>query len=319
MPNTKNPRHGSLQYWPRKRAKRQTPRVRAWANISEAKPLGFPGYKVGMTHVIITDNKPNSQTKGEEISLPATIIECPPIKIASIVFYKNIINGSRVISAIPSLKLDKEIKRKITITKNAKNKIDDIKDYDDVRILVYTQPKLTTIGKKKPELFEISLGGKKEEKLAWIKENLNKEIKVQDVLKSGQLVDSHAVTKGKGIQGQVKRHGISLKSHKSQKSRRKAVLASEGDAKVQYWAHQAGQMGYHLRMQHNLWLISVGENPEDINKKSGYHRYGVIKNPYLLVKGSVQGSSKRLIILTQPIRANRKKQVEAPTIQEIVK
>jgi len=321
MPTKRKPRDGSLQYWPRKRAKKQTPRVRSWVNGEEAKPLGFPGYKVGMTQVIITDNKPTSMTKGQDISMPVTIIECPPIKTASIVFYKKTQNGSKIISSIPSLKINKELKRKISVPKAAKKKIEDIKpeDYDDIRILVYTQPKLTTIGKKKPELFEISLGGKKEEQLAWVKENLDKEIKVQDILKPGQSLDVHAVTKGRGVQGAVKRHGIGLKSHKSQKSRRKAVLGAEGDAKVKYTAHQAGQTGYHLRMQHNIWLIKINEKSEEVNNKGGFKRYGVVKNPCLIVKGSINGPAKRLILLTNPIRPNKKIPTEAPAVQHIRK
>ena len=51
------PRHGSMQFWPRKRARRMYPRVRSWADCKDAKPLGFAGYKVGMTHVIYVDNK----------------------------------------------------------------------------------------------------------------------------------------------------------------------------------------------------------------------------------------------------------------------
>ena len=87
-----NPRHGSMQFWPRKRAKRQYARVRTWPKTTELKFLGFAGYKVGMTHSIIIDNKANSITKGESKSIPITIIECPPLKIASIRFYKTSLN-----------------------------------------------------------------------------------------------------------------------------------------------------------------------------------------------------------------------------------
>ena len=68
MPKTRNPRHGSMQYWPRKRAKRSFPRIRSWGASKENKPLGFAGYKVGMTHVMIVDNygilhPPNAETR----------------------------------------------------------------------------------------------------------------------------------------------------------------------------------------------------------------------------------------------------------------
>ena len=321
MPKTHKPRSGSLQYWPRKRAKRAYARVRSWPASTEAKPLGFAGYKVGMTHIVFTDNRSNSMTKGKDISMPVTIIECPALKTASIIFYKNTPYGLKIVSSIPSTKLNKELKRKMPIPKSAKIKLENIKpeDYDDMRILVYTQPRLTTIGKKKPELFELALGGKKEEKLAWLKENLAKEIKVQDILKPGQLLDAHGVTKGMGLQGPVKRQGIGLRSHKSEKSRRKAVLAAEGDAKVQYTAHQSGQTGYHLRIQHNLWLIKIGEKPEEINNKCGFKRYGIVKNPCLVVKGSIQGPAKRLVLFTSPLRPNKKIPTEGPAVQYVSK
>ena len=80
MPTTRKPRKGSMQFWPRKRAKKQTARVRSWASSKEIKPLGFAGYKAGMTHAIVIDNRQKSLTKGEKISTPVTVIECPVIK-----------------------------------------------------------------------------------------------------------------------------------------------------------------------------------------------------------------------------------------------
>ena len=88
MPTIRKPRKGSLGVWPRVRAKRHYSRVRAWADSKDNKPLGFAGYKVGMTHMGIIDNRATSTTKAEEIVIPATIIECPPLKSFSIIFYK---------------------------------------------------------------------------------------------------------------------------------------------------------------------------------------------------------------------------------------
>ncbi len=88
MPTRKSPRKGSLQYWPRKRSKKALARVRSWPESKEAKLLGFAGYKAGMTHLLVTDNRPNSITKGAEIFMPVTVIECPAIKVLGINFYK---------------------------------------------------------------------------------------------------------------------------------------------------------------------------------------------------------------------------------------
>ena len=73
-----------MQFWPRKRAKSILPSANwpAFRNISGdgARILGFIGYKVGMTHLLINDNNPHSLTKGTEIFCPVTIVECPPLK-----------------------------------------------------------------------------------------------------------------------------------------------------------------------------------------------------------------------------------------------
>ncbi len=319
MPTKRKPRYSSLQYWPRKRVKSETARVRSWASIKEAKPLGFAGYKAGMTHLIVSDNRPTSKTNGESISMPVTVIECPPLKVASVVLYKKSGYGVDVSSQILADKLDKELSKKISVPKKPKKKkLDDIKpdDFDDLRILVYTQPKMTGIGKKRPELFELAIGGKKEDKLSFAKERIGKEISVNEVFAEGQQVDIHSVTKGKGLQGPVKRHGIGLKSHKSEKSRRAGVLGSEGDAKVRFYSHQSGQHGYHLRTEYNKWLLKIGE-AKDANPKGDFLRYGKLNSTIVLVKGSLPGPAKRLVRFNLAIRPTRKIPKDAPAIELI--
>ncbi len=316
MAKSHKPRSGTLQFWPRKRAKRIYPRIRSWTLSKDVKPLAFAGYKVGMTHIIYTDNKSTSMTKGEDISIPITIIECPPLKIASIIFYKKTPYGLTVSARLNTQKFDKELFRKITNPKKSKEVKED--NFDDIRILVYTQPKLTTIGKKKPELFEIALGGNKDEKLTWAKENLGKELKIQDIFQAGQFIDIRGITKGKGFCGPVKRNGVSLRSHKSEKMIRGPANLGCWIGNRQWTVAQPGQHGFHQRMELNKWIVNIGEDPKEINKISGFKRYGVIKNNYLLVKGSIPGPSKRLIVLTSAVR-KIKNIPDAPTIQYINK
>jgi large subunit ribosomal protein L3 len=203
----------------------------------------------------------------------------------------------------------------IPIPKKSKRKIDDIKpeEYDDVRLVVHTQPRLTKIGKKKPEIFEVGVGGNKEAKLKFIKENLGKEIKISDVFAPGMLVNVHSVTKGKGTQGPVRRDGIALKSHKSEKSRRRGVLESEGLRKVTYRAHQQGKTGYNPRTEYNRWIMRISEEGKGIVSKGGFRHYGLVKNSYILIKGSVGGPAKRLIRLSYATRVQNVMR-KAPTI-----
>ena len=316
MPNIRWPRRGSMQFWPRKRAKRHYARVRAWANVKETKPLGFAGYKVGMTHIFYTDNTPNSMTKGEDIPCPVTVIECPALKVASIVFYKQDTFGLSAVSQILADKIDKELGRKLSLPKKPGKKIEDIKDFDDVRLLVYTQPKLTNTGRKKPEIFEIALGGKKDEKLAYAKEKLGKEISISDVFKEGEQIDVHGITKGKGFQGPVKRFGVKIRSHKAEKTKRGpgSLGGWKGQGGIMYRVAHAGTMGYHTRTDYNKWLLKISNKADGINPKGGFKRYGVVKSDYALIKGSIFGPPHRIVRLNLATRPNKKIHSEAPAI-----
>lgn len=319
MGKSHKPRSGSMQFWPRKRANRPYTRVRSWPILKENKPVGFAGYKVGMTHLHFIDNSKASITKNQEIMIPCTVIECPPLKSASIILYKKDVYGLHAKKSINAEKLDKELAKKIRIPKKAKSEEINPNDYQDIRLLVYTQPKLTTIGKKKPELFEIGLGGSVEEKFNFAKEKLGKEITISDVFQAGNQVDVSAVTKGKGFQGPVKRFGIAIRSHKSEKVIRGpgSLGGWKGQGHFMYRIAHAGQTGYHQRKEYNKWILKVGEDPKEINPLGGFKNYGLVKSNYILIKGSIAGPRKRLIKLISPARPNNKIPKEAPQIKYI--
>ncbi len=329
MPNVKRPRHGTMQYWPRKRAKRAYARVRSLPTSSEAKPLEFAGYKAGMTHVQAIDNRPNAMTKGEEISFPVTIIECPPLKVMGIHIYKNTTNGLILTKTILNQKQNKELERKIRLPKKAETeqKLNEaeplIQDpaIADIRLLVHTQPKLTGIGKKKPEVFEIKIGGKIPDKWNYAKENLGKELTIDVTFKEGQSIDVHSITKGKGFQGPVKRFGVSLRSHKSEKTKRGpgSLGAWNAQGHITYRVAHAGQMGFHQRTEYNKWLLKISKNPEEVNQSSGIKHYGNVKSHFLLLKGSVPGAAHRLIRLVSSIRKNKRMPEKPIDIQLIAK
>ncbi len=310
MPTIRSPRRGSLQFWPRKKAKKIIPRIRSWAKSKEGKILGFLGYKAGMTHINMRDNS-ESVNKGNMISVPVTVIECPPLRILGIRFYKKRDDVLNPLSMLLSSKIDKELARKIKIKKSQEPK-----EFDDLRLVVYSQPKLIGIGKKKPDLFELEISGDKETKLKIAKEYLDKEIKLNDVFNEGNFVDVHGVTTGKGFQGTVKRYGVIIRQHKSEKTKRGiGTLGAWTPKRVSYTVPQPGKMGYHLRTEYNKWLLKTGDKPEEINPKGGFLHYGLIKNNYLLLKGSIPGPVKRPIILTEPIRPkNKGYQIEIKTI-----
>ncbi len=302
MPTKKSPRKGSLQFWPRKRAAKFLPSVN-WRAINSKKIIkGFIGYKAGMASAIVKDNTPHSMTKGKKIAIPVTIIECPPMKILSVRFYKNGIVSKEVLVE----KIEKEMKKKIKFPKKISEKAENIptEKYDDIRIICYSQAKKTGI-KKTPDISEIGLNGSIEEKLNFIKENIGKEISISQVFEKGELADIRGLTKGKGLVGPVKRFGLTLKSHKSEKGvRRPGSLGPWHPARVTFRAPQAGQMGMFTRVIYNNKIVEVSK-PEQ-RKINNIKNFGNIKTDYILIRGSIQGASKRQLIITSPLRQTRK-------------
>jgi len=323
MPNIRRPRKGSMQFWPRKRANRMYPRVRGWSNqhFDKAMLLGFSGYKVGMTHLMGVDTKKTSPTRDDEISVPVTVIECPPLKIFSARFYKQNAYGFIVAKEF-IFKPSKDMMRTISMPKDVPDikELDSLNpdDYAYISALVYTQPRLAGVSKKKPETFELKLSGTNKEKLDFIKSRVDKDIMVDEVFKEAQTVDVRGVTRGRGIQGPVRRFGISLKQHKTEKGRRQPGSRGAWCAQqhTMYRTAYSGQTGFHQRTQLNLQIMKIGTKPEEINPKDGFVHYGNVKTTYLLIKGSVQGSKKRMIILTQPLR-RVKREMPLPTITHI--
>src|SRR3989338_629271 len=306
MAAPKSPRKGSLQFWPRKRAKKVLPRVN-WNVIptGSVKNLkGFIAYKAGMTSALVKDKTQNSMTKDKEIIIPATILECPPLKIFSVRFYKN----NQLVKEILAGQLDKELKRTVKLPKKTPEKIDNIKleEYDDISIIVYSQPKKIGI-KKRPDLEEIGLAGSFDEKISFVKENLNKEISIFDVFNGWQIADLRGLTKGKGFSGPVKRFGIKLRFHKTEKGQRKVgSIGPWHPARVTFRVPMAGQMGMFTRVHYKQKIISLGKKPKNDNEKlKNIKNYGDIKSDYILIAGSVQGPAKRQLLITAPLRGSK--------------
>lgn len=314
MPRKHRPRKGSLQFWPRKRAAKLLPSAN-WKTIEQRTDkkeglLGFIAYKAGMANALVEDLTPNSMTLNEQIVLPCTVLECPAMKVLSIRLYKD----GKVSTEIISDSLEKELKRKIKLPKNIdklKKRLEEVKNelsnYDDLRLVCYTQPKLARI-KKKPDICEIGIKAESLEKKFEIAKNfLGKEIGVEEVFSPQEVVDVKGVTKGKGLQGPVKRFGIGLKSHKSEKGvRRPGSLGAWTPAKVTFRAPMAGQLGFFTRVQYNNHILFIGKR-EEAEKLRHFDGYGIIKNPFLVIKGSLQGTKKRPLLITAPQRKSKKK------------
>lgn len=302
MSKKSRPRFGSLQFWPRKRARKILHSVN-WKPIKHGDKegiLGFIGYKVGMATAVVKDNTDKSMTKGKKLFIPATILEVPHMKIFSVRFYKY---GKVMKEVVVSN--DKELKRKLKVPKELKvGELDKIKDYDDLRVIVYSVVKQTSV-KKTPDLIELAVVSG--DKLGFVKGLVGKEISLKDLLK-WNLVDVRGLTTGKGLVGPVKRFGIGLKQHKSEKGvRRPGSLGPWHPARVTFRTPMAGQLGMFSRVHYNLNVLHSGSASENkINKKEGFKDYGNVKTNYVVLRGSVQGPTKRQILVTPAMRPTKK-------------
>jgi len=305
-----------MGFSPRKRAASQVPHIRSWPEVDgEPRVQGFVGYKAGMTHVLMVDPRKYSTTAGQEIHVPVTVLETPPIKVAAIRVYEKEAYGLKCLGELWAKKLDKELARHHPVPKKVREKEFWKRvgegDVADVRVIVYTQPyKISGVPKKKPDVIELRVGGGNvEDRLEFAKSKLGAEIKVKEFASVGKLVDVIAVTKGKGFQGHVKRWGVKLLHHKNRKHRRMiGTLGPWYPNYVRPTVPQAGQTGYHQRTEYNKQVLIVGEKGEEITPKGGFLHYGVIRTHYVALKGSVPGPAKRLVVMRDPVRAR-----EVPT------
>ncbi|MFQ6127624.1 MAG: 50S ribosomal protein L3 [Thermoplasmata archaeon] len=310
MPRKHKPRHGSMGFSPRKRARSEVPRFSSWPDISDGPRVqGFAGYKAGMTHVLVVDYRKSSTTSGQEVQVPVTVVEVPPMKVAAVRLYKKTPYGLKTVTEIWAQKLDKQLRRRLPVPKKYDSekvwKKVDATEVDEVRVLVYTQPYLVmSVPKKTPEIMENRIGGGTiEERLEYAKKIIGKEIKIQDFTREGDIIDVAAVTKGKGFGGHHKRWGTKLLSHKDSKKRRGVgTTGSFTPGYTRPTVPQAGQIGYHQRTEYNKRVLKIGEDGEEITPKGGFLSYGVLRNGYVLLHGSIPGPTKRLVRFRNAIR-----------------
>ncbi|MCX8158579.1 MAG: 50S ribosomal protein L3 [Candidatus Diapherotrites archaeon] len=308
------PRSGSLAFYPRKRAARQRPRVNLIkVESKEAKPINFIGYKVGMLHILATNARKGSVLFGQEVSIPLTVIECPPVKVFGVRAYEKITGGKKVVLELTS-EPNKYLQKKIRSFKKTKTKeqtkidgLDKIKDkICEIRLVCHTQPYKTGIGKKKPDIYEVGISGPIEKQIEYAKEKLGKEISVTEIFKENEFVDVTAVTKGKGFQGVIKRFGVKIQPRKAKTRRTVGSIGPWHPPLIMWTVPRPGQMGYHTRTEYNKKIIKIEKDFSKINPASGFTNYGLVKNECLLLVGSIPGSVKRPISLRVTSRKPKK-------------
>jgi large subunit ribosomal protein L3 len=298
-----------MGFSPRKRASSQVPKFNSWPQTDDGPRIqGFAGFKAGMTHALVVDYRKTSTTTGQEVQVPVTVIEVPPMKVAGVRFYQNTSDGSKTLSEIWASKLDELLRKRFPIPKKTSKdawKEIDAKAVDEVRLITYTQPALVSgVPKKVPEIMELHVGGgTTEERIDYAKKRLGKTIEIEEFTSAGKFVDVAAITKGKGFGGPVKRWGIKLLDHKNSKHRRLAgTIGTFYPGYTRPTVPMAGQIGYHQRTEHNKRVLKIGDEGEEINPSGGFLHYGNVKNGYVILHGSVPGPPKRLIRMRDAAR-----------------
>lgn len=295
-------------------------------------------YKAGMTHILRDVNKPGSKVHKKEVIEAVTILEAPPLVAVGVVGYIATPRGLRTLGTVWAQHLSDEAKRRFyknwykskkkAFTNYAKKYEEDggkeieatlekLKKYCTVvRVIVHTQIKLVKLRQKKAHFMEIQVnGGSVSDKIDYARSLFEKEIPISSVFNKNEMIDVIAVTKGKGFEGVITRWGVTRLPRKSHRGLRKvACIGAWHPARVQYTVARAGQNGYHHRTERNKKVYMLGKKGDnascttetDLTKKSitpmgGFVRYGEINEDWIMLKGCVPGTKKRVITLRKSL------------------
>jgi len=324
------PRRGSMAFYPRVRARSLESRIRSWAdpNLEKSSLLGFAGYKVTNLNVLSVDDREKTPNFGKNVMNSSTLIATPPLKIIGIRAYSETTYGKNVIFDAFAKDTDKYLTKKAAF-KFKEGKLEEINTQVDkikhVVAIVSSYPNSASLSQKKPFVWEIPIGGKDaKSKIDYVVSNFGKQVNIKDVFEAGQFIDISAITRGKGVEGPITRFGVKRKQHKSRKSvRALGTLGPISPAVVTYTVPRQGQRGFHQRTEYNKRILVISNSDKDgdlhINPKGGFEHYGLLKNDYIIVKGSVAGVPKRLIKMRFPMRTISKKVIEPKVLEVLVK
>jgi len=207
-----------------------------------------------------------------------------------------------------------------------KRRLDYIRKYGDVvRVIAHSQvKKIKNLRMKKAHVMEIQInGGNVAEKVDFAFKLFEKSVSVKNVFNANECIDTIAITKGHGKKGVVSRFGVAKLPRKTHRGlRRVACIGSWHPGRVRYSVARHGQKGFHHRTEIHKKIYRIGDaiqydedgKPTIFNAKTefdltsknitpmgGFVRYGVVKQDYIMIKGSCPGPKKRPISLRKPI------------------
>jgi large subunit ribosomal protein L3e len=279
------PRHGSLGFLPRKRARRQRGKIKAFPKDDTSKAphmTAFLGYKAGMTHILRDVDKPGSKAHKKEVVEAVTVLETPPMIVVGVVGYVETPQGLRALTTVWAEHLNDECKRRFyknwykskkkAFSRYVKKYADGQKEIDAelarikqycqvVRVIAHTQIRKVKVGQKKAHMMEVQVnGGSIEDKVAFATGLFEKEVPIDAVFAQNEMIDVIGVSKGHGYEGVVTRWGCTRLPRKTHRGLRKvACIGAWHPAKVQWSVPRAGQNGYHHRTEMNKKVYKIGK------------------------------------------------------------
>ncbi len=303
-------------------------RIRAWPKLdatAEPKILAHCGFKAGCVQIVSIDDRDKVPNAGKQLVSLGTVLVTPPVLVLGIRGYSKDNYGRHAEFDVYAEDIPKNIAKEITI-KNIEGSLENaekrLKKIKEIFAIVAVSPRAAGLEQKKPYIFEASVsGGDIAKQFAHVKESLGKEIKIDQIFETGASVDVAAISKGHGWQGVMKRWNVKKKQHKSRKTVREVgSLGPISPQSVMYTVPRAGQTGFHQRVEYDKRIMIMGNTDADeikINPDGGYKHFGLVKGDFIILKGSVPGTYKRLIKLRSQIR-NAPVKVTKPNILEVV-
>ncbi|OWK10943.1 RPL3L [Cervus elaphus hippelaphus] len=149
------------------------------------------------------------------------------------------------------------------------------------------------------------------------------------VFSQSEVIDVIAVTKGRGVKGVTSRWHTKKLPRKTHKGLRKvACIGAWHPARVGCSIARAGQKGYHHRTELNKKIYRIGRGLHtedgkvvknnastsyDVTDKSitplgGFPHYGEVNNDFVMLKGCIAGTKKRVITLRKSLLVHHTRQ-----------
>merc|ERR1712137_418263 len=185
-----------------------------------------------------------------------------------------------------------------------------------IRAICHTQVSKVKIGQKKAHVKEIQInGGDVAKKVDFVTGLFEKEVKVADVFQQDEMIDVIGASRGHGFNGVITRWGCTRLPRKTHRGLRKvACIGTWHPARIQFQVPRSGQNGYGHRTEINKKVYRIGAKDDaksctteqDLTEKGptpigGFIRYGEINEDWVMLKGTVMGSKKRIITLRKSL------------------